>query len=326
MGLWIMRGYAMEARDWCQTILSQVDTLPTVEGEPARRQTMLIANTWNRLSQALMNLGDHQASREAAEASIKLARSVDDQQVLAEGLASLGIGALYSGDPEYALKVTEEGMEICKRMNYLRELAWATNTMIHIYSVMGDKEQERKYKAQYRDILQKAGVETDPVETEMGLAEENLKMENITKAMQHLDTTISILADRGDKYRLMGFQTDFAHILRRQGNIREASAIYQRTILLWQDFGHRAAVAHQLECFGLIAMSQDQPARALNLFAAAEALREISNSVRTPAEQKEFEKAKTTLQSRVEDFDNLWEQGRSMTMEQAVEFAMDVNE
>ncbi|HKJ39770.1 MAG TPA: hypothetical protein VJ972_13415, partial [Anaerolineales bacterium] len=327
MGLWIMRGYAVEARDWCQMVLSNIETLPMAEGESNSRQTSLIANTWNRLSQALMNLGDHQGSRNAAEKSIELARSVNDQQTCAEGLASLGIGALYSGDPEYALKVTTESMQICNRMNFQRELAWATNTMIHIYTVMGDDERKHKYQAQYREFLQKAGVPPDPVEAEMSLAEENLKKGAVTEALYHLENMISVLTERGDKYRLMGFQTDFAHILRDQGRIDEALTIYRRTILMWQDYGHRAAVSHQLECFGLIEIAQDQPTHAVKLFGAAEALREISNSVRTPAEQKEFEEAKANLRSGMDDFDKIWEQGHTMTMEQAIEFALEeINE
>jgi len=324
MGLWIMRGYAMEARDWCQTILSRVDTLPLVEGEAATKQMRLIANIWNRLAQALMNLGDHQASRKASEESIKLARRVGDQRTYAEGLASLGIGALYSGDVEDALEATEESVEICKRENYQRELAWATNTMIHIYSVTGDDEKKQRYQSEYRAILQKAGVPVDPVETEMGLAQQKLKKGAVSEALRHLDNTISIFSERGDKYRLMGFQTDFAHILRKQGKIQEALTIYQRTILLWQDFGHRAAVAHQLECFALIAIKQNHLPRAVKLLAVAEALREVSNSVRTPTEQKEFEEARSKLQSQMEKevFEKAWNEARAMTMEQAIELAI----
>ena len=93
---------------------------------------------------------------------------------------------------------------------------------------------------------------------------------------------------------------------------------------MWQERGHRAAVAHQLECFGLIAMVREQPARAVKLFSAAEALREVSNSVRTPVEQKEFEDAKASLQAQIEEseFNRVWNEGRTATLEQAIEYAL----
>jgi len=326
-GLWVMRGYGVEARDWCQTILSRVETLPPGDGESARKQTSLVAQVWNRLSQALMNLGDHQGSREAAEKSLELARMADDQKTYAEGLASLGIGALYSGDPEYALEVAEESIEISKRMKYQRELAWGINTMIHIYNFLGDDEQKRKYQTEYKTFLKNAGVRADPVETEMELAVRTMQRGDLSRSLQHVDTVISILTERGDKYRLMGFQTDFAHSLREQGKFSEALSFYRRTILLWQDFGHRAAVAHQLECFALIAIAQSQPVRAVELFGAADVLREVSNSVRTPAEQKEFEEAKTQLQVGMEEseFAGVWKAGQAMSLEEAVGFALEEN-
>jgi len=75
-------------------------------------------------------------------------------------------------------------------------------------------------------------------------------------------------------------------------------------------------------------MAQEQPARAVKLFSAAEALREASNSVRTPEEQKEFKEARASLQSGMDEdeFNQVWEEGRSMTMERAIEFALEENE
>jgi len=83
-----------------------------------------------------------------------------------------------------------------------------------------------------------------------------------------------------------------------------------------------------LECFGLIAMAQEQLARAVKLFGAADALREVSNSVRTPDEQMQFENAKSDLQSQRDEneFNKIWEEGCSITMEQAIEFAQEKNE
>jgi hypothetical protein len=123
---------------------------------------------------------------------------------------------------------------------------------------------------------------------------------------------------------LATMQSMYAHALRQSGDLDKAAFYYLKTIRLWQDRGHRAAIAHQLECFGLIAIAQEHPVRAVKLFSAAEALREVSNSVRTPDEQEEFEEAKSSLQSGMDgrEFNKFLEEGRSMTMEQAIEFAL----
>jgi hypothetical protein len=78
-----------------------------------------------------------------------------------------------------------------------------------------------------------------------------------------------------------------------------------------------------------IAKAREQGERAVRLMSAAEALREASNSARTPQEQIEYDRELTGLRAGMDErtFDLLWAEGLSMTMDQAVEFAMgEVNE
>ena len=143
-----------------------------------------------------------------------------------------------------------------------------------------------------------------------------------------MESILGIMLERRDNYMLATMQSMFAHALRGYGDLDKATFYYRRTIRLWQDRGHRAAVAHQLECFGLIAMTRKRIARAVKLFSAADALRGISNSVRTPDEQKEFEEAKANLQSGMneDEFSKVWDEGHSISMEQAIEFALEESE
>jgi hypothetical protein len=133
------------------------------------------------------------------------------------------------------------------------------------------------------------------------------------------------MTERNDKYGLTFMQSSFAHALREHGEYDKALIYYRRTIRLWQNWGHRAAIAHQLECFGFIAQALEDVPRAARLFGAAEAIRESINSLRTPFEQKEFEEAKSKLQKRMNEaeFIKVWDEGRSITMERAIEFALE---
>jgi hypothetical protein len=74
----------------------------------------------------------------------------------------------------------------------------------------------------------------------------------------------------------------------------------------------------------LLALTDEEPQRAVRLFAAAEALRERIHSLRTDDEQVEYEQAVAQLRSMVAptEFTSLWTTGRSMTMEEAIELAL----
>jgi tetratricopeptide (TPR) repeat protein len=119
-------------------------------------------------------------------------------------------------------------------------------------------------------------------------------------------------------------QSELAHIERLQGQYQQAIELYRETILEWQRLGHRAAIAHQLECFAFIAKAQGEVERAYKLLGAAEALREKINIAMTPQERDEYERAIADLKSNLdeEQYTSLWSEGRSMTMEQAIQFTL----
>ena len=320
---WFLQGYIVEIRDWCETILARVDSLPPEAIQPDANFLHLKARLWNRLAQALMNLGDHIGSQSVAEKSVELAREIGENEILGEALGSVGIGALYSGNPEYAQKAAEEGIAISEREGYPWTKLWTYNTMSHIAQFNGNKALAQEYKEKHTAVLREENVPIDPVEEKLGLSEKAFLKGEIETSVKLTEEALDILTERGDKYRLVNTLSASAHTLREQGLYNEALNFYRRAIRRWQDLGHRSAVAHQLECFGLIALAKGQVTRATKLFSTADELRETINSVRTPAEQKEFEEAKSTLKSKVDKFDKAWEEGTSLTMEQAIEFALE---
>jgi hypothetical protein len=70
----------------------------------------------------------------------------------------------------------------------------------------------------------------------------------------------------GDQHRVNMCQSELAHIERYQGHYGQALSMYRETIPVWQKLGHRAAIAHQLECLAMIARVTEQVQRAARLF------------------------------------------------------------
>jgi hypothetical protein len=119
-------------------------------------------------------------------------------------------------------------------------------------------------------------------------------------------------------------QSEIGHIERYTGNLSQAKAIYQETIKGWQTLGNRPAIAHQLESFAFLAISEEEPQRAIKLLSAAEALRARVQSQRVNHEQLEFEQSIAQLRSMLPEaeFNALWAEGRALTLEQGIELAL----
>ena len=119
-------------------------------------------------------------------------------------------------------------------------------------------------------------------------------------------------------------KSDLAHVLRYEGKYSQAMTSYHETIREWQRMGHRSAIAHQLECIAFVAKAQEQPEKALQLLGAAEALRQRIEIDMTTLERAEYEKEIADLKAKMgeKEFTSLWSDGRSMTMDTAIELAL----
>jgi K+/H+ antiporter YhaU regulatory subunit KhtT len=105
----------------------------------------------------------------------------------------------------------------------------------------------------------------------------------------------------------------------------EAAAIYRQTILSWQEQGHQAAVAHQLECFAYIAIMRERFEYAAQLLGAAQFARERTNSPSTEQQEKtEQEQAMRQLKVEIgaNELDRSIEKGKLMSLDEAVIFAL----
>jgi tetratricopeptide (TPR) repeat protein len=147
----------------------------------------------------------------------------------------------------------------------------------------------------------------------------------LDEARRAYDRAISSYQQLGDPRLELVSRSDFAHALRMGGELDAAEAIYRRTLHDWLHAGNRGAIANQLESFALIALERDDPLRAARLLGAAEAIREAASAPMLPFEQAENDAAVARLRKdpgRAATVDNAWAEGRRMTIDEGVAFAL----
>jgi tetratricopeptide (TPR) repeat protein len=159
----------------------------------------------------------------------------------------------------------------------------------------------------------------------MGLGRLASRMGNLDDARKEFVKAAEIAQRMGNRRIYASCHSELAHALRQHRKFDEAIALYKMVLPIWQDFGHRAAVAHELECFGYIASAQEKGHRAAKLLGAAEAIRRAINSTLNGIELVEYEKEIAALSAGMDENEMqwAWAEGRAMTMEQAIEYAME---
>ena len=145
------------------------------------------------------------------------------------------------------------------------------------------------------------------------------------EARSHFEASLTLLTALKDRHRISMIHSELAHLERRQSHFGQAKDLYRETIQEWQKIGHRAAIAHQLENFAFVAKAQEEDQRAAKLFGAAEILRENIHIPMTTFERVEYDREVNDLRVNMDEatFAKSWAEGRAMTMEQAIAYALE---
>ena len=189
----------------------------------------------------------------------------------------------------------------------------------------GDLEEKEKYFRKLREQIREVPLSFQAGLFFLGMGMEESVQGNYEVAKQLFEDGLKIFR----RLRNRNFQTvltsELGHIARRTGDINQAKNIYKETLRTWQDLGNRAAISHELECFGFLAIAEEEPQRALKLFGAAEALREKIQAMMTEFERAEYEPAVAQARSFLteEEFNSLWAEGRALATDQAIRLALE---
>jgi hypothetical protein len=188
-----------------------------------------------------------------------------------------------------------------------------------------DPEKAREAASQSTKILKENGLLWGYALVFLGIGMMAKYKGDFAFSRETLGNILPLFVEMGDVHQETMIQSEMGHMERYEGHLEKAEQIYCATILVWQRIGHRAAVANQLESLAFIASANEQVERAARVLGAAEALREKINIQMSQFERSEYDKQVAGLRNCLGEpaFSNLWSEGRLMTMEQAVEFAVD---
>ena len=316
-GFWSMYNYYLEARAWCEKLLTRTEGMPALEN--AR------AEVFETLGWIAALQGDHQAGRAASEAGLKLARQINDSKTIARALNSLAFSSLFLGDYKAASEAVVESEAIARQRGYAPELAIALTTRAQIaYMASKDLAAVKKYLDESLALAQATGFQWAFSLSVYGLARAAGARGDIETARRRFEESAEIGRKMGNRQMIYASRSELAHVLREHGELDEPLAIYKKVILGWLELGHRAAVAHELECIAFIIRKKGQAQRAANLLGAAERLRQAIDSSMTSMERVEYEQEISALRAQMDEaaLTAAWSEGRAMTMDEAITLAV----
>lgn len=323
---WTAGGYSAEGFRWTQRALEQVEKLPLPADVTDDQRLVARAKALCGQTRLYLSLGDNVSAKRVAEESVALYRQSQDRRGLAFALIVLAYPLEFLGEREQAEAALQESYSIGRAEGDTYILCRALNRLGHvIVDLYQDLSLAQRYVEDSLRLAKEAKLRSQEAQAFEILGFIATHRNDGESARKYLMESVEAYEAIGASFNVILEKSNLAHLERKLGNYERALEYYRETIVAFRDMGQTGAIAHQLECFGFIALAQNENERALQLFAAANALREKSGTFMTPDEQSYFDEQLKNLHTKMDlkQYDAIWFKGHSMKMEDAIQFALD---
>jgi predicted ATPase/DNA-binding CsgD family transcriptional regulator/Tfp pilus assembly protein PilF len=289
----VLRIKALEALFWLTYDQWDLDRAEAVAqeamqlGAEAEIDSSLAASLRIMLASPAWVGGDYERAKELLEESLEISREANDKIKIAEALFQLGGTAWGPGDSARAKEIYEEGIAVCREAGYTNRLPSFLLSLGYVLMLEGDYERGATLNEEAAALCREHGYKS-----------------NLDYALDNLG---------------------WAALL--QGDHDRARTFYEESLMVSNELGDRMVATGSLEGMACISAAQGGAVRAGRLFGAAEALLEAVGAVAyqlTPEEESWRQPYRATACSLLGE--HSWEealvQGRAMSMEDAIEYAL----
>ena len=271
--LWQLHADLREGRAALEAALAAAPDAPLVSR----------AKALNGLGVLAAEEGDIDAAEQAFEASLEVARELDDDERRMAVLTNLGNIALFRQDFDRARDLYEEGAELASELGSTFNAATAMHDLGLIELVLGD-----------------VGAAIERCEEALALARMGGTPQLVAACLRSLAAAIVI-----------------------RGELDRAQSLVEESLSIVRRLNEPRAVAECLETAAGIAAAGGEGARAASLFGAAEGVLASIGATRTPERQPWIDVYQEAARLKLEPgrFDEEQERGRELPLDEAIELA-----
>jgi predicted ATPase/DNA-binding winged helix-turn-helix (wHTH) protein len=243
----------------------------------------------------------------------------------AKALLGSGVLAWAQGDRSFARTRLEESVAVWRTLDDERSLAEAQHFLATEMIAQGDAGAAVALATSSVEILRRNAIDTFGLTTTLatlGIAE--MTLNNYGAARLALEESATTARAIGDNWALALPLRNLGIVAFRQGDYAEAAKLVRETLLILRDLKEKWFISRSLETMAEIIALQGDHIRAARLFGAGEALREAIGASVLPFYRTDYDSAVEAVHKCLghEAVREYWSQGRSMTLEQAIGYAL----
>ena len=316
---WYRRGFYREARMWLEQIL-----LRAAEISPGLRADVLV-----KVGQVAFLQCDYEVASEHLNSALELVHELGDRRAAAVALQRLGSIAREQGRYDQARDLHERSLAIWRELGDAEGVAASQDYLGFVAWLRGDSDTAEEACNAALAEFQRTGDLQASATALVNLGACALYREAFPIAEQRLEKALSIA-------RELGFQEGIAwslhelsiaarHTRRPAG---DTAPMLCEALLIHRQLGDRWRVASVLEEIAGAVLARNDPARAVEVLAAAEAIRERLGTPIPPVEAGDRDVVVDQLVRRlnVSTFAAAWSDGRSREIDATIDMVVEAIE
>jgi len=313
---WRLRGYLSEGRSRLEAVLAQSGTAPTTARTKALHGAAVMA----------FEHGDPATARSLHETNLAMRLELKDESGIAATLFNLGLVTFDQGDYKTAKSHFEQAFAIGQRLGDSLGMALNLSRLSTIAYVQGDLVLASSYIEEGMAIARQLGEKSLLAELLMFKGDRARREGDYATAQAAHQECLTISRALGDKVWAAAASSALGRLAMDRGDYRTAYDLFSQAIRTQQEAEETMWVAPYLEDFASLAAAQNQAQPAVRLLASAAALREAIGSTLRPFERDACKRTAEAARKQIgaAEFEAAWAAGRRMSVERAIEYALNL--
>jgi predicted ATPase/class 3 adenylate cyclase len=316
---WWVRGYWSEGRKWLEGALSRGKGASA----PARAKALCGAGNLAGFQ------GDYAQAKARLEESLVLFRELGNKGRIAWSLGTLGLftGSRYSYN--LAVELCEEGLALSREIGDKSGISDSLTLLGIVVSGQGDYGRVVELFEESLSLSRESGYKWGIALALFMLGAMARNQNDYGRAEELFEESLALLRELGVKKSIADSLINLGDVRQHQGDYDRAKELYKESITMHRGLDNRWGIASCLIGLGGVAVAEGQQERAARLFGAAEALFEaIGVSLKPSDRPNYYDRSVAAVRAELgeEVFAKAWSQGRKMTVEEAIGYALSTNQ
>jgi len=246
-----------------------------------------------------------------------------------EAKVLLGLGNLLSvrdpGDMDKRIKIYERSLSLYKELDDNSGIAWVLNVMGIVAFNQQDLLKAKQLFNESLALQREIGNPWEIAHTLQNFTPIAFQEKDYISVKRLSEETIALFEQAGDQRGVARTLTDLAEFERVDGNLIRAVELLKQSLSQLILFKDKLSIAEVLDRLADLSGMQGNTKRAVRLYGAAESLRQNIGVHHLPDDPENHERDIRMVRNNLNEmeFTKAWAEGRIMTMEQAVEYALE---